>query len=99
MKPTKEGIRVQILGKEIAVACAPEEKQNLLDAARYLDDNLRDVQKSGKIIGTERLTMMVALNMASELLELKSQQVTESSVNDKLAELQAKIDTVINETL
>ncbi len=99
MKPSKEGIRVQIMGKEIAVACPPEEKQNLLEAARYLDENLQEVQKVGKIISTERLTMMVALNMASELLELKKNQVTESNVNDKLNELQDKIDAVINDTL
>lgn len=99
MKPTKEGIRVQILGKEIAVACDPSEKTNLIEAARYLDENMREIQKSGKIIGTERLAVMVALNMANELLELRQQQTSESTVNEKLAQLQAKIDGVINESL
>lgn len=98
MKPAKEGIKVQIMGKEFAVACAPDEKNNLLDAARYLDDNMREVQKSGKIIGNERLALMVALNMANELLELRKKQTSQLSVNSRLEQLQQKIDGVIKST-
>lgn len=98
MKPAKEGIKVQIMGKDFAVACAPDEKNNLLDAARYLDDNMREVQKSGKIIGNERLALMVALNMANELLELRKKQTSQLSVNSRLEQLQQKIDGVIKST-
>lgn len=99
MKPTKEGIKVQIMGKEFAVACDPSEKNNLIDAARYLDDSMREVQKSGKIIGNERLAVMVALNMANELLDLRKNQTSEATVNNRLEELQEKIDNVIKSTL
>ena len=99
MKPAKEGIKVQVMGKEFAVACDPSEKNNLIDAARYLDENMRDVQKSGKIIGNERLAVMVALNMANELLELRKNQSNQATVNSRLEDLQEKIDNVIKSTL
>ncbi|MGH1542523.1 MAG: cell division protein ZapA [Arenicella sp.] len=99
MKPVKEGIKIQIMGKEFAVACEPDEKQNLLDAARYLDESMHDIQKSGKIIGNERLAVMVALNMANELLDLRKNRVTEGTINARLEQLQQKIDNVIKEDL
>lgn len=99
MKPSKEGIKVQIMGKEFAVACDPSEKNNLIDASRYLDENMREVQKSGKIIGNERLAVMVALNMANELLELRKNQSSQATVNNRLEELQDKIENVIKNSL
>ena len=98
MKPTKEGIKIHIMGKEYAVACEPEEKRNLLEAARYLDDTMQDVQKTGKIIGAERLAVMVALNMSNELLELRNRQTSDEVIANRLEQLQDKIDGVMQET-
>lgn len=98
MKPIKEGIKIHIMGKELVVACEPEEKNNLIDAARYIDESMREIQKAGKIIGTERLAMMVALNMANELLELRRNSVAEATINTRLQQLQEKIDGVIKES-
>ena len=47
----------------------PDEQEDLLEAARYLDTNMRQIQKTGKIIGAERVAIMAALNIANELLK------------------------------
>jgi cell division protein ZapA len=59
---------VKILDKEYQVACPPEQEQALLDAARHLDKQMRGVRDSGKVIGLERIAVMVALNTTYELL-------------------------------
>ena len=52
---------VHLLDKEYRVACDPGEKEDLLRAARYLDDKMREV-KEANVIGLERIAVMTALN-------------------------------------
>ena len=59
---------VKILDKEYQVACPPEQERPLLEAARHLDKQMRGVRDSGKVIGLERIAVMVALNTTYELL-------------------------------
>ena len=58
MKPSRHGVKVNIMGREFSVACLPHEEQDLIDAARYLDDQMQDIQRSGKIVGAERCAIM-----------------------------------------
>lgn len=61
-------VTVHILDKEYQVSCPPEQKDALRDSARYLDQQMRKVRQSGKIIGSERVAVMSALNISYELL-------------------------------
>jgi len=62
-------IKVQILGKEYPISCPEEEQHDLLLAARYLDEKMRQIRNTGRVIGSERIAVMAALNIAHELLE------------------------------
>jgi cell division protein ZapA len=90
-----DGVSVTILGKEFAVACPENERAALLAAASHLDKKMREIQASGKVIGTERTAVMAALNIAHELLELRAQGGMPADVNQKLRFLQGKIDAVL----
>ncbi|MBI56368.1 MAG: cell division protein ZapA [Alcanivorax sp.] len=61
---------IHLLDKEYRVACPPGEQDNLLRAARYLDDQMREVRQAN-VIGLERIAIMAALNMSHELLEAR----------------------------
>ncbi|MEK6748343.1 MAG: cell division protein ZapA [Pseudomonadota bacterium] len=61
-------VDMRILDKDYRVACTPQEKPALVNAARYLDSKMREIKDSGKIIGSERIAVMAALNIAYELL-------------------------------
>jgi cell division protein ZapA len=69
MSETNPPIKVQILGKEYPISCPPEEQHDLLVAARYLDEKMRHIRGTGRVIGTERIAVMAALNIAHELLQ------------------------------
>ena len=69
MSESNPPIKVQILGKEYPVACSPEEQHELLIAARYLDEKMRMIRDTGRVIGTERIAVMAALNIAHEFLQ------------------------------
>jgi cell division protein ZapA len=62
-------VTVSILDKEYQVACPPEEKHALIEAAQDLDRRMRVIRKSGKIVGLERIAVMAALNCSYELLQ------------------------------
>lgn len=68
-------IKVQILGKEYPVSCPADEQHELLIAARYLDEKMREIRDIGRIIGTERIAVMAALNITHELLQEKQRRM------------------------
>lgn len=96
MKATRESIKVQVMGKEFSVACAPDEKATLLAATRFLDEQIELVQSQGKIVGNERIAIMVAINLASELLDLRKQQSSSQQLNDEIQMLNDKIERAIS---
>jgi cell division protein ZapA len=59
---------VNILDREFRVACPNDERGELLDAVKYLDNKMREIRDAGKIASVERIAIMAALNIAHELL-------------------------------
>ncbi len=89
-------LTVQILGKDYLIGCPAGEEENLRSAARHLDKNMNEVKATGKIIGTERIAVMVALNLASDLLQLdqlQEQKLTRTS--QKVESLASKIEKIL----
>jgi cell division protein ZapA len=95
VKETRDGVTVTILNKEFIVACPEEERPALAAAAGYLDKKMREIQASGKVIGTERTAIMAALNIAHELLELRSRGGMAAETVQKIKFLQGKIDAAL----
>lgn len=62
---------VSIMGREFRIACPEGEEQALLDAVAYLDRKMNDIRDTGKIVGTERIAIMAALNITHELLSAR----------------------------
>jgi len=67
-------VTIVILDKEYTVACPPEEKAGLEEAARALNARMRQVRDSGKVMGAERMAVMTALNVIHEFNREREQQ-------------------------
>lgn len=91
------GVNISIMGRDFSVACPPEEQEDLLEAARFLDANMKDIQKTGKIIGAERCAIMAALNITNDLLKLRKATAGQEKVHAKLSSLQSRIDEALQE--
>jgi cell division protein ZapA len=59
---------VAILGRDYKVACRDDEREALTEAVTFLDQRMREIRDSGRVAGGERIAVMAALNLASELL-------------------------------
>lgn len=68
MAGNPKGIDIAIMGREFRVACPDEERGALMDAVKYLDTKMREIRDAGKVIGIERIAIMVALNIVHEHL-------------------------------
>ena len=90
-------VSVDILDKEYQVACPPDEEAALTQAARYLDQHMRDIRSTGKVIGLERVAIMAALNISHELLALKTgdNPVETSEEQERLYALNSQLDEVL----
>ena len=89
-------VSITILDKEYLISCPENERDQLYSAAKLLNEKLLELKNSGKVIGTERMAVMTALNLASELLSYKQQNtVYTDRVDSTLKRLYTKIDGVL----
>lgn len=95
MSETKP-VNVKILDKDYLISCTDEEREQLHTAVTYLNMKMKEVKDSGKIVGSERIAVMTALNIAHELLAHKRENDHyTSSVDSVLRRLQNKIDEAL----
>jgi len=85
---------IHLLDKEYRVACPPGEQDNLLRAARYLDDQMREVRQAN-VIGLERIAIMAALNMSHELLEAREHLDSDADSDARVEGLLSRLENEI----
>ncbi|BCG65957.1 MAG: cell division protein ZapA [Methyloprofundus sp.] len=96
MNKKNHGVALNILGKEYKIACAEHEKEDLLDSAEQLDQQMRRIRQSGKVSGADRVAVLAALNLTHELVQSKKTGTpTSSGLNENIKKMYIKIDTVL----
>ncbi len=93
MSNQAEAVTIEILDKQYTVSCPPEEKQDLLESARILNERLKEVRGGGKVLGTERMAVMTALNVIHEYTLLQKAQ---AEVDGTLERLRSKISEAVS---
>jgi cell division protein ZapA len=82
-------VKVKVMGQEYPVTCPVEEHEALVASAEYLDERMMTARRRGKALGTERIAVMTALNLARELLALQGAgQVLPAAPAETLQRLQ-----------
>jgi cell division protein ZapA len=96
MADTPKTLEVTILGRSYKVACEDDEREALLQAVAYVDGKMNEVKGSGKVSGTERVAVMVALNIAHELLSTKIGGGFDlGQAKRRIASIEAKLDEAL----
>jgi cell division protein ZapA len=89
-------VSVRILEKEYQVACLPEERSELLDSAEYLNSKMREIRDGGNIIGLDRIAVMAALNLAHELLKIRSRvDGVQNDVGHRVRQMRERVETAL----
>jgi cell division protein ZapA len=91
-----KAVSIRVLDKEYQVACPANEEAALMASARLLDEKMREVRDTRKMVGTDRVAVMAALNLAHDLLQLQAGGASgEPGVETKLRNLQNKVEAAI----
>jgi cell division protein ZapA len=92
-----ETITVSILDRDYQFTCEPEERKALREAAAYLDDRMRAIRGSGRLMAMERIALMTALNMSDELLKLKrNERDRKEKVDSRIHMLVSELDDALD---
>ncbi len=88
---------IKILEKEYQISCPAEERKSLIDSAELLNNKMREIRDSGKVVGLDRIAVMAALNLANELIG--AGDVTthlEKKIKPKVVQMRERIESALH---
>ncbi len=91
------GLNIKIMDKDYRVSCPPDQQASLKQSAEFLNGRLNVIKQKGSIIGTERIAIMAALNLAHELLGSYESVEEYDNINARMQNIQKKIDIALRE--
>jgi cell division protein ZapA len=98
MNESSEPVSVIILDKKYQFACDPEQRAELLEAARQLDERMSEIKEGGRLMSLERIALQAALNFSAELLALRrSEDYRRDTFDSKIRMLADQIDDALKE--
>lgn len=104
-KDTKT-VKVRILEKEVQIACAPGDEDDLMKAARYVDESMRDFRERSNTSTVEKIAIITAISTANELLKSRSgspatedlsNDLIDDSIQERIEAMQARLDSVLED--
>jgi cell division protein ZapA len=91
-----EQLSLMILGREYRIGCSPNERSELLACAKYVDQKMHAIQNSGKVMGSDRIAVLAALQIAQELFGAKGTDgVAVGELRRRLRELNLLADEML----
>jgi len=98
MSHSAEPVSVIILDKKYQFACAPEERNDLIEAARNLDERMSEIRDSGRLLSLERIALQAALNFSADLLRMQRREAQRSDrIDSRIRLLADQIDDALRE--
>jgi cell division protein ZapA len=98
MSHSAEPVSVIILDKKYQFACAPEQRSDLIEAARNLDECMTEIKDSGRLLSLERIALQAALNFSADLLRLQRQETQrKEKIDNRIRSLADQIDDALGE--
>ena len=89
-------VSVRILDRDYQVACPPAERDALVESAAFLGARMKEIRDTGKVVGADRIAVMAALNIASELLRLRDRDHSlQNEAGARVRALRERVETAL----
>lgn len=89
-------VNVKILEKEYQISCPADERKALIDSAELLNNKMREIRDSGKVVGLDRIAVMAALNMANDLIKINDDgEHLETNAKFKVREMRERVESAL----
>ena len=96
MSTSAEPVKVTILDRQYQFACPESEREALKIAARHLDESMREIKDSGRLMSLERIAMQAALNYCDEVLKLRQNaDARREKIDTKIRMLADQLDQAL----
>ena len=96
MSQSPEPVSVIILDKKYQFACEPDQRNDLVEAARQLDERMGEIKDAGRLMSLERIALQAALNFSAELMALRqAENFRQEKLDSKIRQLADQIDDAL----
>jgi cell division protein ZapA len=96
MSSQPEPVSVIILDKKYQFACDPDQRNDLIEAARQLDERMTEIKDTGRLMSLERIALQAALNFSAELVKLRANEdFRQKNIDSRIRLLADQIDDAL----
>jgi cell division protein ZapA len=96
MNSQPEPVSVTILDKKYQFACEPDQRNDLIEAARQLDERMTEIKDTGRLMSLERIALQAALNFSAELVKLRANEdFRQKNIDSRIRLLADQIDDAL----
>jgi cell division protein ZapA len=98
MSNSSEPVSVIILEKKYQFACTPDQRNDLVEAARHLDECMSEIRENGRLMSLERIALQAALNFSADLLRMqRSETQRKEKIDQRIRLLADQIDDALKD--
>ena len=98
MSQPAEPVSVTILEKKYQFACEPDQRNDLVEAARQLDETMTAIKDGGRLMSLERIALQAALNFSAQLMHMqRNEQIREEKIDSKIRMLADQLDDALKD--
>jgi cell division protein ZapA len=96
MSNQPEPVSVTILDKKYQFACEPDQRNDLIEAARILDERMNEIKDTGRLMSLERIALQAALNFSAEIVKLNANEnYRQENIDSRIRLLADQIDDAL----
>jgi cell division protein ZapA len=98
MSQPAEPVSVTILEKQYQFACEPDQRNDLIEAARQLDETMTAIKDGGRLMSLERIALQAALNFSAQVVQmLRNEKIREEKIDSKIRMLADQLDDALKD--
>ena len=97
MSAPTEPVSVTILDRKYQFSCSAEQRKDLIEAARILDERMMEIPESGRLMSLERIALQAALNHSDEVIKMKREAETrEDKIDNRIRSLADELEQALS---
>ena len=98
MSQPADPVSVTILEKEYQFACEPDQRNDLIEAARQLDETMTAIKDGGRLMSLERIALQAALNFSAQVVQMqRNENIREEKIDSKIRMLADQLDDALKD--
>ncbi len=98
MSQPAEPVSVTILKKKYQFSCDPEQRSDLVEAARQLDETMTSIKDGGRLMSLERIALQAALNFSAQVVKMQQHEnIREEKIDSKIRMLADQLDDALGD--